>query len=102
MSQKIIETIDNELKMLVERFMENTNLEVATLIEASKKSDFLTINRIGHNMKGSALNYGFKHLADLGRSIEKAGANEDVENIKQLLISLKDYVARVEIKFERN
>ncbi len=99
MSQRIIETIDSELERLVERFMKNTNLEIATLVEASNKLDFLTINRIGHNMKGTALNYGFKHLADLGRSIEKAGADKDVENIKQLLVSLKDYVARVEIEF---
>ncbi len=102
MSQRIIETIDSELERLVERFMKNTNLEIATLVEASNKLDFFTINRIGHNMKGSALNYGFKHLADLGRNLEKAGADEDVEKIKQLIVSLKDYVVSVEIKFEED
>ncbi|SME92231.1 Hpt domain-containing protein [Desulfovibrio gilichinskyi] len=102
MANKIKETINSELERLVGRFMRNTDLEIATLVAAFKKSDFLAINRIGHNIKGTALNYGFKHLAEIGRSIEKAGADEDVENIERLLLCLKDYVVCVEIEFEED
>lgn len=102
MPKIIKETIDSELAKLLDRFMQNTDLEMVTLVEAFNKSDFLSINRIGHNMKGSALNYGFKHLAELGRSIEKAGADKDSGEIKRLLARLKEYVASVEIEFKED
>ncbi|MBI9110370.1 Hpt domain-containing protein [Maridesulfovibrio ferrireducens] len=100
MSKNITEIIDSELKELVSNFMINTDLEIAALDAAFKKSDLATINRLGHNMKGSALNYGFIILAELGRSLERAALDEDIINIDQLLVQLKDYVARVEIVFE--
>jgi len=57
-----------------------------TLIErALAVNDFAPIKRIGHNMKGTAANYGFPQLTEIGGRLESAAiAGERAEVAAQL------------------
>jgi len=51
-------------------------------------------------MKGSGAGYGFDGISEIGKSIEIAGKEQSIENIKKGIENLKDYLRRVEIAEE--
>ncbi|WP_432736036.1 Hpt domain-containing protein [Maridesulfovibrio sp. FT414] len=100
MADIIIEKIERDLEGLVSAFMENTLEEIAVLEKAMAEADLQTAYRMGHNIKGSALNYGFLHLAEIGRAIEIAAGAGELRQVQQLLDQLRNYVRCVEIVFK--
>ena len=99
MVMKIVEKIEEDLKGLIPGFMEITRKEIIDLAQALDSGDMDTAARIGHNIKGSALNYGFLQLGGIGRRIESCAARKNVEKVHAEFEVLKDYVERVEIKY---
>lgn len=99
MTGVIVEHISEDLEVLIPSFMDNTYAEIALLEGAVDTEDMKTVQRLGHNIKGSALNYGFKNLSEIGRKIEIAAGNEDRGQVLSLLDELRMYVKRVEISF---
>ncbi len=100
MGKRILETISIDLEALIPSFMENTFIEIDALEKAVEDGNCDTAFRMGHNIKGSARNYGFLHLAEIGRKIEIAAADEDMGLVSELLVELKKYVQLVHIEFE--
>ncbi|WP_319759511.1 Hpt domain-containing protein [Maridesulfovibrio sp.] len=99
MEVKIIEKIDADLKGLIPGFMAITHREVKEIGAAIKSEDLATVTRLGHNLKGSALNYGFLELGKIGRRIEAGAAGNDLNKVLVEFAALKDYVERVEVQF---
>ncbi len=99
MADNIVEKIEVDLEGLIPSFMGNTHREIKELEEALDSGDLITAGRIGHNIKGSAMNYGFKILSGIGRSIEICSSLNKPEQVRQDLDRLKDYLERVEVEF---
>ncbi|WP_319779735.1 Hpt domain-containing protein [Maridesulfovibrio sp.] len=99
MAGRIVEKIQKDLEGLIPGFMVITEREIEELREALRVGDMKTAARIGHNLKGSALNYGFLHLGNIGRRIESNAALKNVVKVHAELEILKDYVERVEVEF---
>ncbi|WP_320175831.1 Hpt domain-containing protein [Maridesulfovibrio sp.] len=99
MGLQIVERIDRDLQGLIPGFMEITHKEIEALEQALVDGDMTVAARIGHNLKGSALNYGFLLLGDIGRRIESNAAQNRQEEVLVELDLLKDYVDRVEVTF---
>ncbi|WP_031483454.1 Hpt domain-containing protein [Maridesulfovibrio frigidus] len=100
MIRKNTENIDIDLKELIPGFISNTELEIKALEEAVVNNDMITVNRIGHNIKGTALNYGFVSLAEIGKGLERASDVNDVEKVGALLSWFREYFLTLEIIFE--
>ena len=96
---KIVEKIDKDLQGLIPGFMEITHKEIKDLEQALGSGDMAVAARIGHNLKGSALNYGFLQLGGIGRRIESSAERNQLEKVHAELEVLKDYVDRVEVEF---
>ncbi|MFW5498477.1 MULTISPECIES: Hpt domain-containing protein [unclassified Maridesulfovibrio] len=99
MGLKIVERIDKDLQGLIPGFMEITQKEIKDLEQALAIGEMSVAARIGHNIKGSALNYGFVHLGDIGRRIESSAAQNRQKKVQAELKVLRDYVDRVEVIF---
>lgn len=99
MTEVIVEHISEDLEVLIPSFMDNTYAEIALLEGAVEAEDLKTVHRLGHNIKGSALNYGFNKLSEIGRKIEIAAGSGDLGRVLSLLEELRMYVKRVEISF---
>ena len=50
--------------------------------------DFESIQRFGHNLKGTAIGYGFPEIEKLGSAIEAAAAKSDVQSVAEQLMAL--------------
>ena len=82
---------------LIPNFLENREKDIKKINESLEKGDFETIERLGHSMKGSGSIYGFDGITELGKIIEMSAKEKNVEEIKNNIAELKDYLGRVEI-----
>lgn len=100
MRKKIVEKISSELEPLTKSFMNNSYIDLEHLKNAYKSKDYKAVERLGHNIKGSALNYGFDLLAEIGKEIEKAALLKSDNEIEALFDRFEYYMKNVQVKYK--
>ncbi len=98
--QPIQVTVDADLQDLIPGFLERRREDVVKLREAIEASDLETLRVTGHSMKGTGGGYGFDGLSEIGAAIEAAAKQGAVDTVRDLVVSLVDYLDRVQIRFE--
>ena len=98
--EKIIVSIDPDLKDIVPGFLEHRREDVKKILEAMEGDDFEGIRIIGHTMKGVGGGYGFDAITELGRFIEAAAKESNLEEIRRSVNELAAYIDNVEIVYE--
>ena len=98
--EKVVVRVDEELEDLIPDFLENRHEDIQAIQESLAKSDYETICRLGHSMKGCGGGYGFDMITDIGGSIEMAAKNEDAGEVRKLLEELEYLLGHVEVAFE--
>jgi signal transduction histidine kinase/HPt (histidine-containing phosphotransfer) domain-containing protein len=93
----IVVEVDDDIRELVDGFLENRNADVPKLLEAIESEDFETVRVIGHNMKGVGRNYGFDGITEIGAELELAGKQEQTMLAQRQVAALADYLERVEV-----
>lgn len=99
-SGPVVVIVDSAFEPLIPKFMANRNKEVVTMTEAITKSDFQTIRQVAHGMKGVSGSYGFHAMTTIAGRVEEAAKAADGASIRQDLVELESYLARVEITYE--
>jgi HPt (histidine-containing phosphotransfer) domain-containing protein len=97
---KITILIDPELAELIPEYLENRRKDASTIEVALMQFDFGTIQALAHNMKGTGGGYGFDGITEIGALLEKAAIARDPNAIAQQLEQFRDYLRRIEIKYE--
>lgn len=82
-----------ELANLRTGYLENRSVDLDRLEFALKGGDFGTLDKIGHNLKGTGAAYGFGELTELGRSLEAAARSEDIGAAENLLDQMEAYIS---------
>lgn len=95
--EKIFVKVDPEIADLIPGFLNNRRKDIEDMESCLKQENFEQIERLGHGMKGSGAGYGFDGVSEIGKDIEIAGREKDVEGIKKGIEDLRDYLDRVEI-----
>jgi HPt (histidine-containing phosphotransfer) domain-containing protein len=98
--EKIVVKVDPEIADLIPGFLNNRKKDIENMGSCLKVKDFEQIERLGHGMKGSGAGYGFYGISEIGKSIEIAAKEKNIEAIKKEIENLKDYLDRVEIVSE--
>ncbi len=80
---------------LLPKFFANRERDVATLRGALAVEDFETIARLGHNMRGNGVSYGFPEVSAIGKRIERAGLRREARVIADQVAKLEAWVARI-------
>ncbi len=78
---------------LVPRFMSHRERDVQTVRQALEKSDFETIARIGHNMRGNGRSYGFPDIGDIGEGMETAANTGSRDGVLRHVEELERWLA---------
>jgi HPt (histidine-containing phosphotransfer) domain-containing protein len=60
---------------------------IATAVAAR---DFTTIIRLGHQLKGSGLSYGFPEISEFGVRLEEAAENRRIPVLQMLVIEFEN------------
>ncbi|HEY5242342.1 MAG TPA: response regulator [Polyangiaceae bacterium] len=79
---------------LLPKFFANRERDVATLRGALAIEDFETIARLGHNMRGNGVSYGFPEVSAIGKRLERAGLRREARGIADQITKLEAWVAR--------
>ena len=97
MGEKILITVDPELREFLPRYLDNRKRDLETLRDSLQRHDFKTVQVISHKIRGHALSYGFDHLSGICALIEKAAIENKYEIIVSQLNEFRDYIEKVEI-----
>lgn len=94
-----VEKIDSALREIVPDYVKRLEREWEEMDSALKKSDFLTIGRIGHNWKGSGGGYGLHQISEIGLGLEKAAPAKDAVSVAALIAQGQTYLRELEIEY---
>ncbi len=90
--------VDHDVFGLATKFLDRQARAVRGLWIAIRKKDFERIRKTGHDLKGSGGAYGLDGLSNLGTALEAAAGEKDGDLIEQLLASLEEKLASVELR----
>ena len=98
--RRIIVQVDQEISDLIPGFLENRANDVRSMKEALEEGDYETIRVLGHRMKGNGAGYGFEAITTIGGLLERSAKQRNIEEIQRWINELKDYLERVEVRYE--
>ena len=81
----LIEVMGDEFSMLVETFVNDSDVRIETIREAVSVADPEAIRRTAHSLKGSASNMGALTLTQFCRELEELGHEGKTEGADKLL-----------------
>ena len=76
----------------VPRFLRNRRQDVDTMLHALADTDFETMERLGHCMRGSGASFGFQRITDIGAAIELAATRTDNAVLRGQIAALAAYL----------
>jgi len=91
--------VDQDFEDIVPEFIESVHENVEEMKASLNANDIQSIQRIGHNLKGTGGGYGFEKLSELGGKIEESAKNTNTDAIHKLITEISDYLSRVEIRY---
>ena len=83
---------DPSVAHLAPRYLRNMRKELAALEAACAAGDFATLQRIGHNLRGTGGSFGFPRITELGTAIEQAAKQQDLPPIASATSELGVYL----------
>jgi len=87
--------IDPMIADLVPDFLVERARDVEDTRAMLAQGDINSIARLGHNMKGSGLSYGFIRITEVGRRIEEAAKRSDFAGIELATAELERFLSEV-------
>lgn len=63
-------------------------------LAALENKDIKNLERIGHQMKGNAVCFGFDELGDIGEQLENASIKKDWDEIAQSVEKFGNYLSK--------
>jgi HPt (histidine-containing phosphotransfer) domain-containing protein len=94
-------TIDPDLADLVPGYLDNRRADIERIGAALATSDFTTVRRLGHSMKGTGGGYGFDEITRLGGLIEAAALETNADAVRALSSELTRFLAAVVVDYGR-
>ncbi len=91
--------ISRDLEDIAPLFLENRRKDLQTLRGAVGAQDFVTLQTLGHRMKGDGGGYGFDHISEIGARLEHAAKQHDLPTIELYIVELEDFLNRVTVLY---
>ena len=93
----ILVRADPKFADLIPGFLQNRRQDVIALLDALDRGDFVTVESLGHGMKGAGGSWGFQAITDIGAALEQAAGSADTDASRRWVGELSRYLDRVEI-----
>ena len=79
------------------KYFERRKTDVQKCNEAIASLDFKFLQKVGHDLKGNALTFGFEPLAAIGENLEAAAIEKNIEIVKENVTKMKNYLNTVSL-----
>ncbi len=80
--------------LLLPRYLEHRERDIATLRRAVDREDFAEVARIGHNLRGNGRSYGFPEIGVLGAELEAAARAKSAPRVLAHLDALQAWLSQ--------
>jgi len=87
--------LDPDYAALVPAFLERRCEELLVLELALQQSEFDTVYRLGHNLRGSGGSYGFPVMTEIGERMERAAKANDSVAVAREIAVLREHLGEV-------
>ena len=87
------EKVQRAIQALVPEYLAKRRKDLAVLRTAAESRDCATAQRIGHNLKGTAMGYGFPSLGDIGKRLETAARAGDLAGMQAEMEALAEFLS---------
>ena len=98
--ETILLRADPKFADLIPGFLQNRRQDVIAMLDALNRSDFATVESLGHGMRGAGGMYGFQAISDIGATLEQAAESADADASRTGVGELSRYLDRVEIVYD--
>ena len=96
----ILVRADPKFADLIPGFLQNRRQDVVAMLDALDRSDFKTVEILGHGMKGAGGSWGFDTITNIGAALERAAEAADTDASRKCVGELSSYLDRVEVVSE--
>lgn len=79
------------------KYFERRMTDVKKCTEAITSKDFKFLQKVGHDLKGNALTFGFEPLAAIGESLENAAIEQNIDSARESVTKMNTYLNTVSI-----
>jgi HPt (histidine-containing phosphotransfer) domain-containing protein len=76
------------------KFIAHRQQDVGSLRLALEQGDFETVRRLGHNMRGNGVSYGFPEISSIGEHLEAAAGAKDPQRVREAIALLEAWTTR--------
>lgn len=97
--EKIIVKVDSDLEDIIPGFLQKRQEDIKEIQVALDNDNYDTIKVLGHKMKGVGGGYGFDAITDIGGMIEQAAMEKNMQEVKQAILELAQYLEKVEVVY---
>ena len=94
---KNIVYVDKDFEDLIPEFFEDVRKDILFMEESLNNGDYETVRQLGHSIKGAGGAYGFDHVSEIAKSVEKAAKNGCSDDIRKYLGRLSDHMGNIRI-----
>lgn len=96
---KPVVLLDQELRDLIPDYIRHRHQDIHDARTAIANHDLATLREIGHRIKGSGSWYGLDVLSGLGRSLEAAAIQNNLDESALFVQKLSDYLDNLEVQY---
>lgn len=96
----IVVRVDADLEELIPSFIANRRIDIQTIGNALDLDDFLTLRRVGHNLRGAGAAFGFDRVSAIGAQLEEAALASNPQGVRVAAEELAAYMLRALIVYE--
>jgi len=99
--EKIIIYADPDIADEIPWYLGQVKEYTEAIEKAVGNADFESIEDAGHRMKGSGQTFGFDAISEMGKSLEQAAKEKDLDEIGKKVKELSKYIEVVEVVYEK-
>jgi CheY-like chemotaxis protein len=92
-------TLDPDLNELIPDYLEKRRGEVREFKKLMNETDFASIQKLGHKLRGSAGSYGFPILSEAGKELEEGARDKDFQRVKKAISLYETVMARIKVRY---
>jgi HPt (histidine-containing phosphotransfer) domain-containing protein len=98
-TDRIVVEVARDLHDIVKLYLADRGADLARLDLACEARNLEEVRAIGHKLHGSSGPLGFGRAGDIGAALEHAALAGDIVTVQREISALRDYFARVSIRY---
>jgi HPt (histidine-containing phosphotransfer) domain-containing protein len=77
---------------LLNQYLQRRKRDLVACLDYLQQEDFQALEKVGHQLKGSAATFGHPELAMLGKQLEQAAIQQNAQSLQIILAEFSHWI----------